>query len=106
MKKISIVSGCYNEVENIEELYNRCLAVLKKFPEYDYEFVLEDNCSTDGTRDVLRKIAAKDTRFKVIMNANNFGHIRSPYNALLNASGDAVIWMCRVPMPSMRCAGK
>ncbi|MBQ9088887.1 MAG: glycosyltransferase family 2 protein [Lentisphaeria bacterium] len=94
MLKISVASGCYNEVENIEELYNRCLAVLKKFPEYDYEFVLEDNCSTDGTRDVLRKIAAKDPRFKVIMNANNFGHIRSPYNALLNATGDAVIWMC------------
>ena len=94
MLKISVASGCYDEAENIEELYERCLAVLKKFPEYDYEFVLEDNLSTDGTREVLRKIAAKDKRFKVIMNSNNFGHIRSPFNALLNASGDAVIWMC------------
>ena len=94
MLKISVASGCYDEAENIEELYERCLAVLKKFPEYDYEFVLEDNLSSDGTREVLRKIAAKDKRFKVIMNSNNFGHIRSPFNALLNASGDAVIWMC------------
>ena len=94
MTKISIVSGCFNEAENIEELYDRCLAVLKKFPEYDYEFILEDNCSTDGTRDILRKIAEKDKNFKVIMNSNNFGHIRSPYNALISGTGDAVIWMC------------
>jgi len=94
MKKISITSGCYNEVENIPLLYARCKAVLAKFPEYDYEFVLEDNCSTDGTRDVLRKIASEDPKFKVILNANNYGHIRSPFNALLNGSGDAVVWMC------------
>ncbi len=92
--KISITGGCYNEAGNIQELYDRCLAVLKKFPEYDYEFVLEDNCSTDGTRDILRAIAAKDPKFKVILNANNFGHIRSPFNAILNTSGDAVVWMC------------
>ena len=94
MTKISIVGGCFNERENIPKLYSRCLAVLKKFPEYDYEFVLEDNCSTDGTREVLREIAGKDPNFKVILNANNFGHIRSPFNALQCASGDAVVWMC------------
>ena len=94
MKKISIVGGCYNEAENLEELYRRCIAVLAKYPEYDYEFVIEDNCSTDGSRDVLRAIAAGDPKFKVILNSNNFGHIRSPYNAILNASGDAVVWMC------------
>ncbi len=94
MKTISIVSGCYNEEENLEELYQRCLAVLKKFPGYDYEFILEDNCSTDGTRSVLRKLAAADPKFKVILNAANYGHIRSPFNALLNASGDAAVWMC------------
>ncbi len=94
MKKISITGGCYNEAGNIEELYTRCLAVLKKFPQYDYEFVLADNCSTDNTRDVLRTLAARDPKFKVILNANNFGHIRSPFNALLNASGDAAVSMC------------
>jgi glycosyltransferase involved in cell wall biosynthesis len=93
-KVISIATGCWNEAGNIPELYRRCLEVLKKFPEYDYEFVVSDNLSTDGTREILREIAAKDPKFKVILNANNFGHIRSPFNALLNASGDAVVWMC------------
>ena len=82
MKKISITGGCYNEAGNIEELYTRCLAVLKKFPQYDYEFVLADNCSTDNTRDVLRTLAARDPKFKVILNANNFGHIRSHHPPL------------------------
>lgn len=94
MPKISIVSGCFNEGVNVEELYRRCVAVMKKFPEYEYEFILEDNCSTDDTRDILRKLAQQDKCFKVIMNSNNFGHIRSPFNVLLNAGGDAAVWMC------------
>ncbi|MDD4818023.1 MAG: glycosyltransferase family 2 protein [Victivallaceae bacterium] len=94
MKTISIVGGCYNEAANLPELYARCMAVLKKFPEYDYEFVIEDNCSTDNTREILRQLAAADHKFKVILNSNNFGHIRSPFNALLNAAGDAVVYMC------------
>lgn len=93
-KLISVVTGCYNELENIPLFYDRTRKVLAQFPEYDYEFVVADNCSTDGTRDVLRKIAASDKKFKVILNANNFGHIRSPYNALLNSSGDVVFFLC------------
>ena len=93
-KVISIVSNCWNEVENIPLFYDRCLAELAKHPEYDYEFVVEDNFSTDGTREVLREIAAKDPKFRVILNSNNFGHIRSPFNCLLNASGDVVFYLC------------
>ncbi len=94
MKKISIVTNCWNEAENIPLFYRRCRAELAKHPEFDYEFIVEDNFSTDGTREVLRKIAAGDRKFKVILNAGNFGHIRSPFNALLNASGDAAFYLC------------
>lgn len=93
-KTISIVSGCWNEVENIPLFYDRCLAELAKHPEYDYEFVIADNLSTDGTREVLREIAASDPKFKVIFNSNNFGHIRSPFNALMQSSGDLVLYIC------------
>jgi len=93
-KRISIVSNCWNEAENIPIFYRRCMAELAKHPGYDYEFVVEDNCSTDGTREVLRKIAAEDPKFKVILNSNNFGHIRSPYHCLLSATGDVVLYIC------------
>lgn len=93
MKKISIVTGCYNERDNIKELYNRLIAVLHQFPEYSYEIIIADNCSTDDTREVLSEISSADKNFKVIFNSNNFGPIRSGYNAFLRATGNAVVLM-------------
>ena len=93
MKKISVVASCYNEEGNLHELYDRLMKVIQKLPEYNYEIIIADNCSTDGSRDILRQIAAQDKNFKVIFNSNNFGHIRSPRNAFLQATGDAVIGM-------------
>lgn len=90
-KKISVCSGTYNEEKNIREFYNRVLEQLKKFPQYDYEFVVSDNCSTDRTRDIMREIAAEDKNFKCIFNANNFGPDRSTSNSRHQATGDAVI---------------
>jgi glycosyltransferase involved in cell wall biosynthesis len=63
-----------------------------QFP-YDYEQIIIDNASTDSTVEILRRLAAQDKRVKVIINTRNFGHIRSPYHALLQAGGDAVIGM-------------
>jgi glycosyltransferase involved in cell wall biosynthesis len=94
MKKlISVVASCYNEEENIDELYERIIIQLQKNPKYDYEIILADNKSTDGTVNKLRKLAKKDIKVKVIINSRNFGHIRSPYYALTQASGDCAILM-------------
>ena len=90
-KKISICGTCYNESGNIEELYARCMTELQKFPEYDYEFIMADNCSQDDTRSKLRQLADKDKNFKVIFNANNFGPINSGMNSFCAATGDVVI---------------
>lgn len=89
-KMISIVTPCYNEAENIEELYQRIVDVMFKLP-YEYEHICIDNHSTDDTVKKLKEIAARDKRVKLIVNARNFGHIRSPYYALLQSSGDASI---------------
>jgi glycosyltransferase involved in cell wall biosynthesis len=91
MKTITLVSGCYNEEENLSELFRRVWAVVAKFPQYDWEYVIIDNCSTDASPEVLRRAAAVEPRLKVIFNVRNFGHIRSPYHAILQARGDAVI---------------
>jgi glycosyltransferase involved in cell wall biosynthesis len=90
MKKISIVSPCINEATNIEEVCRRVRAALEGSG-FDYEHVIIDNASTDGTVAVLRKLAAKNRRIKVILNTRNFGPVRSPFYGLLQASGDAVI---------------
>lgn len=90
-KKLSVVCGCYNEKDNLQELYDRLIKVLQQVPQYDYEIIIADNYSTDGSRDILRQLAAQDKKVKVILNSNNFGHIRSGYSAFLQAGGDAVI---------------
>ena len=89
-KKISIVTGCFNEEENVDELCERIAKVMATLP-YDYEHIFIDNASTDNTVKKIKVIAAKDKRVKLIVNARNFGHIRSPYYALLQSSGDACI---------------
>lgn len=94
MKKISIVSSCYNEELNVDELCARVKAQMKKYKgKYDYEHILLDNGSTDKTADRLRALAKKDKHIKVIINARNFGHIRSPYYGITVAEGDAVVSM-------------
>lgn len=91
MKTISIVTACYNEESNVEELVQRTRAVMAGLPAYQYEHIFIDNCSTDETAQKLKAMAATDRRIKIIINARNFGHIRSPYHAILQAHGDAVV---------------
>jgi len=93
MKLISIVSPCYNEEGNVEQLTDRVRKVFASLPQYRYEHIIIDNHSTDRTVEKLQEIAAKDKNVKVIVNARNFGHIRSPHHAILQASGDAVIML-------------
>jgi glycosyltransferase involved in cell wall biosynthesis len=91
MKTISIVTGCFNEEENVEVLYTRVRKVMAEVGRYRYEHIFIDNNSTDRTVEILKRIASADTNVRVIVNARNFGHIRSPLHAVYQASGDAII---------------
>ncbi|WP_024850588.1 glycosyltransferase family 2 protein [Hydrogenovibrio kuenenii] len=92
MKKISIVTACYNEEENVEELIDRVRIVMSTdLSNYDYEHIFIDNASEDNTVALLKEQSQSDGRIKIIVNSRNFGHVRSPSYALLHADGDAVI---------------
>jgi len=93
MEKIGFVIPCYNEADNIPTLYQQVLDVMNNLNEFEYEFIFIDNASSDGTEVVLRDLAKKDKNVKVILNTRNFGHIRSPYHALLQCNADAVFRM-------------
>ncbi len=93
MKFISVVTACYNEEENVENVYNQVKAVFAGLAGYTYEHIFIDNASKDRTVAILKKLAATDPNLKIIVNNRNFGHIRSPFHALLQASGAAVISM-------------
>ncbi len=92
MRLISIVTPCFNEEDNVEELYERIKTVMSGF-DCEYEHIFIDNASKDATPQKLRALASRDKHVKVIFNTRNFGHIRSPYYGLLQGSGDAVIIM-------------
>jgi polyisoprenyl-phosphate glycosyltransferase len=89
-KLISIITPCYNEEGNVSELYERIAKVMSSLG-YEYEHIFIDNCSTDGTVKKIKKFALKDKRLKLVVNARNFGHIRSPYYGILQSKGDACI---------------
>ena len=94
MKLISVVTPCYNEEDNVEELHRRIQAAFDQLPGYTFEHIYIDNASTDGTVAAVKRLAAADPTIKLIVNARNFGHIRSPMHAMLQARGEAVINMC------------
>jgi len=89
---ISIVTPCYNEEGNVEELAKRIADVMKPVP-YDYEHIFIDNRSTDDTVSKICRMINADPHIRLIVNARNFGHIRSPYHAMLETRGDACIWI-------------
>lgn len=91
MKKISVVIPTFNEYENIEDGYVRVKNVLEKIENHLYEILFIDNFSTDGTRDKLRILAHKDSNVKVILNAQNFGWMRSSFYGMISATGDCVV---------------
>ena len=88
---ISIVTACYNEEDNIEILVGRVKAVMDALPAYRYEHVFIDNASTDSTVAILRRLVLLDPHIRVIVNARNFGQVRSPSHALFTVTGDAII---------------
>ncbi|MGE0332236.1 MAG: glycosyltransferase family 2 protein [Ramlibacter sp.] len=90
-KTITVVTPCYNEEDNVEELFRQTAAVFAGLPDVVYEHLFIDNCSTDRTVELLRGLAARDSRVKVILNARNFGQVRSPYYGLMQARGDAAV---------------
>ena len=88
-----MVTGCYNEEDNVEILHERVKKIFDQLPNYRYELIFIDNASTDSTVAKLKRLAATDKSLKIIVNRRNFGHVRSPYHAFLQARGDAVIAM-------------
>ncbi len=91
MKRISVVTPCFNEEANVAEAYRQVKEVLQRLGSYEYEHIFIDNASQDKTVPILKEIAARDGNVKIIVNARNFGWIRSPYYALLQSTGDATV---------------
>src|SRR3989344_7287699 len=91
MKKISIITGVYNEELIVEDAYRAIKNLLNRFKSYQYEHIFLDNCSTDTTLAILKKIASRDKHVKILSYSKNFGPIKSGFTGIKHASGDGVV---------------
>ncbi len=91
MKLVSIITPCYNEEANVEEVYLRVREIMLSLGKYHYEHLFIDNASSDRTVEIVKRIAGKDPGVRLIVNARNYGHIRSPMHCLFQARGDVMI---------------
>ncbi|HSR20595.1 MAG TPA: glycosyltransferase family 2 protein [Anaerolineales bacterium] len=89
---VDIVLPLYNEVETFEQTYRELRAVVDSLP-YRFTFYCVDDGSTDGTSDLLRRLARRSKDIRVIALSRNFGH-QAALTAGLDASqGEIVITM-------------
>ena len=72
-REISIVVPCYNEAPALPHLYTELTALKQKLPGVSFEFVLVDDGSTDGTRDVIRDLSQNDADVRYVFFSRNFG---------------------------------
>lgn len=69
----SIIAPIFNELENLPLLYARVKEVMDSTGE-EWELILVDDGSSDGSTDVIRRLAAQDDRVRPVIFARNFGH--------------------------------
>lgn len=90
---VSIVIPCYNSQDSIGRVVDLTIAEFKKLSGYEYEFVLVNDCSKDGTFLAIQKLAAKYPFVRGINLAKNFGQHNAIMAALHYASGDLIVGM-------------
>src|SRR5512137_1640883 len=88
----SIVAPIYNELENIPELTRRVREVMSSLPE-NWELVLVDDGSTDGSTEAIRALAQQDKHIRPVIFARNFGHQPAITAGWDYARGEAIIIM-------------
>jgi len=92
--EISVVVPTLNEEENVQEMAAAIAQAMCDAEVLDYELLFIDNGSSDRTLSLLRQLCAGDERIRVIVNARNFGQMRSPTYGIYQARGRAVVSLC------------
>lgn len=86
--KLSILIPVYNERRTLRTLIGKVLAV--KMP-CEFEIIAVDDCSRDGSREILSELAAEDSRIKVYFQEKNGGKGNAIHKAISHMTGDIAI---------------
>jgi polyisoprenyl-phosphate glycosyltransferase len=90
-KLISVVVPVYNEAPVIRAFYDRMRTTGAALASVDYEVIFVDDGSTDGSLEIIKKLAEADPRITIIKLSRNFGHQMAITAGMDAASGDAVV---------------
>lgn len=94
VKLLSVVVSVYNEELAIPEFYQETGAVLKALPSsWDYELLFVNDGSADRSLELLRELARRDSRVRVVEFSRNFGHEAAMIAGIDHSKGDAVVCM-------------
>ena len=93
-KLVSITIPCYNEEEALQVIYPAIVEAMKPLAEnYEFELLLVNDGSKDGTLKKMKELAERDSRVKYYSFSRNFGKEAAIYAGLSNAKGDYVVMM-------------
>jgi glycosyltransferase involved in cell wall biosynthesis len=90
--QLSVVIPVHNEESSLLPLYDRLIAVLERVAK-PFEIIVVDDCSTDGSRELLANLVEHDDRLRVVLLRRNFGQTAALAAGFELACGDTVIAM-------------
>ncbi len=91
MKKVSFVIPCYRSEKTLEHVVEEIKNKMKELTEYSYEIILVNDCSPDGTHEVIRKLCESNAEVKGLHFARNFGQHSALMAGLRESRGDYVV---------------
>ncbi len=91
MKTVSFVIPCYRSERTIRGVAAEIRETMRTLPDYDWELVLVNDCSPDGTFDVIRSLAREDAHITAVDLAKNFGQHAALMCGMRHTRGDVVV---------------
>lgn len=91
MKMISFVIPCYRSENTISHVVAEITEKMEQMTQYEYEVILVNDCSPDGTLEVIRSLSEENSRIKGISFARNFGQHSALMAGLRHATGEYVV---------------
>ncbi len=91
MMKVSFVIPCYRSEHTVGAVAAEIEETMAALPQYDWELVLVNDCSPDGTFSVIRALAEREPRIIAVDLARNFGQHAALMCGMRHSSGDVVI---------------
>ncbi len=93
MQLVSFVIPCYRSEHTVTGVVEEVRRTMPSLPNYDYEIILVNDCSPDGTWAVLKALAEEDSRVTAVDLAKNFGQHAALMAGCRHCAGDIVVWL-------------